>query len=114
MQRSAFCEPLPLLARLAGSFRSTNRGLAIVDAPRGTYIAYATAPGSVAEDGEGIDSTYTQALARAILEPGLPVEQTFKEVRRLVAKATGNKQVTWDSSSITGDFYFRPASTAGK
>jgi len=98
----------------AGSFRSASRGLAMVEAPHGTYIAYATAPGSVAEDGDGEDSTYTEALARAIQEPGLQVEQTFKEVRRLVAKATGGRQVTWDQSSITGDFFFTPATTPGK
>jgi tetratricopeptide (TPR) repeat protein len=98
----------------AGSFRSASRGLALVDAPSGTYIAYATAPGSVAEDGDGADSTYTEALAQAMLEPGIPIEQTFKEVRRLVRDATAKKQVTWDASSITGDFFFRPNATAGK
>jgi uncharacterized caspase-like protein len=92
----------------AGSFRSASRGLSVVTAPRGTYIAYSTAPGSVAEDGSGENSAYTKSLARAILAPGLPLEQTFKEVRRLVADATDNKQVTWDSSSITGNFYFKP------
>lgn len=92
----------------AGSFRSASRGLSVVTAPRGTYIAYSTAPGSVAEDGSGENSAYTKSLAQAILAPGLPLEQTFKEVRRLVADATDNKQVTWDSSSITGNFYFKP------
>jgi uncharacterized caspase-like protein len=35
----------------ARSFRSAARGLATVDAPRGTYIAYATAPGQIAPEG---------------------------------------------------------------
>lgn len=90
------------------AFRSATRGLTMVTAPRGTYIAYSTAPGSVAEDGEGGNSTYTRALADAIMKPGLPLEGTFKEVRKLVDEATGGRQVTWDSSSIKGDFYFRP------
>jgi uncharacterized caspase-like protein len=92
-----------------GTFRSAERGLTVVTAPRGTYIAYSTAPGSVAEDGTGDNSTYTRSLAAAIQSPGITLEQTFKEVRRLVADATANKQVTWDSSSITGNFYFKPS-----
>jgi tetratricopeptide (TPR) repeat protein len=90
-----------------GTFRSASRGLSVVTAPRGTYIAYSTAPGSVAEDGTGDNSTYTKSLAQAIVAPGMTLEQTFKEVRRLVASATADKQVTWDSSSITGNFYFK-------
>ena len=34
-------------------FRSATRGLAVTPAPRGTLIAYATAPGDVAADGDG-------------------------------------------------------------
>jgi tetratricopeptide (TPR) repeat protein len=93
----------------ASSFRSASRGLSNVVAPSGTYLAFSTAPGSVAEDGDGTNSTYTKALAEAIMKPGLQVEDTFKEVRRLVKAATENRQVTWDSSSIDGEFYFRPA-----
>src|SRR5262249_12105894 len=101
----------------AGSFKSASRGLAMVRAPdgAGTIIAYATSPGSVAEDGDGGDSTYTQALARAILEPGKKVEETFKEVRGVVAEATARKQIPWEDPSLIGDFYFNPAvATAGK
>lgn len=91
------------------SFRSASRGLTMVAAPTGTYVAFSTAPGEVAEDGDGANSTYTKALAEAIRKPGLPLEGTFKEVRRLVRQATRERQVTWDSSSIEGDFYFQPA-----
>ena len=87
-------------------FRSVSGGLAQMDAPRGTLIAYATAPGKVAQDGEGANSTYTTALLKVLGEPGLPVESVFKRVRAEVARVTGDNQVPWEASSLTGDFYF--------
>lgn len=92
--------------------RSADRGLAKIDAPFGTLLAYSTAPGDVAADGSGANSPYTRALAKAIRLPGLPVEQMFKQVRLEVMERTGNQQVPWESSSLTGDFYFTPEITA--
>lgn len=92
-----------------GAFRSATRGLAPVDAPMGTLIAYATSPGQVALDGAADNSPYTAALSRAIVEsPGEPIESVFKRARRDVLSETGDKQVPWEVSSITGDFYFYP------
>ena len=89
-------------------FRSVSRGLAEMDATKGTLIAYATAPGDVAADGSAANSPYTTALSQTLLTPGLVIERVFKEVRNKVTKATGDKQVPWESSSLTGDdFYFR-------
>src|SRR6266568_7302341 len=62
------------------SFRGTSRGLAAIDAPTGTLIAYATAPGKLARDGTGANSLYTTALLRAIEVPGLRIEDVFKRV----------------------------------
>jgi TPR repeat protein len=90
----------------ARSFRSATRGLASVDAPKGTYVAYATAPGSVASDGRGKNSPYSVALAKAIKIRGLTIEQVFKHARRSVLEATSSKQVPWETSSITGNFFF--------
>jgi len=88
-------------------FRAASRGLAKMDATKGTLIAYATSPGDVAADGKGENSPYTQALAKALLSPGLTVERMFKKVRNDVVAATNSKQVPWESSSLTGrDFYF--------
>ncbi len=94
------------------SFRSASRGLAMVDAPRGTYIAYSTAPGEVAEDGNTGNSPYTSALVSAIATPGIKIEETFKRARATVLDVTGERQVPWETSSITGDFYFTPAAAA--
>jgi hypothetical protein len=92
----------------ARGFRSTRSGLARMDAPRGTLIAYATAPGSVAADGDGRNGIYTRNLLSYIATPGMPVEQVFKNVRIGVIRDTNQKQVPWETSSLTGDFYFAP------
>jgi formylglycine-generating enzyme required for sulfatase activity len=90
----------------ARSMRSVDHGLATMDAPAGILIAYSTAPGEVAADGSGRDSPYTQALAQAMRDDHEPVEQVFKRVRVGVMSATSGRQVPWESSSLTGDFYF--------
>jgi formylglycine-generating enzyme required for sulfatase activity len=90
----------------AQSFRSVSQGLASVDAPTGTLIAYATAPGSVANDGQGENGIYTGALIKAMVQPGLKIEDVFKQVRSAVREATSGRQVPWESSSLEGDFYF--------
>lgn len=90
----------------ARSFRSFNAGLARMDAPKGTLIAYATAPGAVASDGNGRNGIYTKYFLENIGKPGLTIEKVFKNVRISVLKETENKQIPWESSSLTGDFYF--------
>jgi Caspase domain/Carbohydrate binding domain len=90
----------------ARSFRSSSNGLAQMDAPGGTLIAYATAPGSVASDGNARNGLYTQELLRFMRAPGLEVEDVFKQVRISVRNLTQGKQTPWESSSLVGDFYF--------
>lgn len=89
--------------------RGGPRGLAQMSAPAGALLAYATAPGTAAFDGDGDASPYSGALARAIREPGLKIEEVFKRVRRQVYAETDGKQVPWESSSLIGDFYFAGA-----
>ena len=93
-------------------FRSTNDGLASINAPSGTLIAYATAPGSVASDGNGRNGLYTQELLKAMREPALKIEDVFKRVRSGVQGLTSGMQVPWESSSLVGDFYFLPGTVA--
>ena len=93
-------------------FRSLSGGLAQMEAPKGTLIAYATAPGKVAQDGDGENSTYTTALLKVLAEPGLAVESVFKRVRSEVSRTTGDAQIPWKASSLTGDFYFVGATQA--
>lgn len=76
-------------------------GLAEMDAPAGTYIAYATSPGRVALDGAGDNSPFTTALAREIAVPGQTIEAAFKNVRVAVLEETGGQQTPWDTSLLT-------------
>jgi uncharacterized caspase-like protein len=96
----------------ARSFKPAQTGLAQMDAPTGTLIAFATAPGSVAQDGEGSNGLYTGALLKHIAAPGVAVEQMFKRVRVDVVNASKNQQVPWESSSLNRDFSFANAPAA--
>ncbi len=88
---------------------TSERGLAEMNAPTGTFIAYASAPGSVALDGAaGTHSPFTEALSEGILARGEPIEQVFRQVRIAVLDKTGGRQTPWDSSSLTSEFYFAP------
>ncbi|MGE4299125.1 MAG: caspase family protein [Desulfovibrionaceae bacterium] len=91
-----------------GSRSAASQGLARMDAPTGTFIAYATAPGSVAADGDGRNGVFTQYLLRYIKASNLEVEKVMKKVRVSVMRATGKLQVPWQSSSLTGEFMFKP------
>jgi len=88
------------------SFRSSNRGLAKMDAPTGSILAYSTSPGSVAADGTDRNGLYTSKLLKHIMTPGLEIGRLFRKVRIDVIKDSGERQVPWESSSLTGDFYF--------
>ena len=88
------------------SFRSASDGLAQVDAPTGTLIAYATAPGRVASDGTGQNGLYTSELLKQMRVAGLSATEMFMRVRAEVMKQTANKQVPWEASSLVGTFYF--------
>ena len=90
------------------SWRSLTDGLAQINAPTGTLIAYATAPNQVAGDGDDKHGTYTQALLEQMRKPGLPLMQLFMQVRAQVKRVTAGRQVPWESSSLVGDFYFVP------
>ena len=90
------------------SFRSSNRGLAKMDAPTGSILAYATAPGSVAEDGIGRNGLYTSKLLKYMRIPGLEIGKLFRQIRIDVMDASGKRQVPWELSSLTGEFYFIP------
>ena len=89
-------------------FRSLSKGLTMMDAPVGTFIAYATAPGSVAADGTDRNSPYAKHLMQALKMKGVPIEKVFKQVLREVRKETEGNQVPWIASSLQDDFYFNP------
>jgi hypothetical protein len=97
------------------SFRSLNRGFAYPRVqPEGSIVAFSTAPGTVAYDGDGTNSPYVAELKKHMLNPGLKIEEVFKRVRIGVKKRTLTKpspQIPWENSSLMGDFYFLPPLT---
>ncbi len=92
--------------------RSAASGLATMNAPSGSLVAYSTAPGSVASDGARNNGLYTEHLARAIRQPGLPVEEVFKQVRTAVRKESGNQQTPWENTALEGQFFFKASAAA--
>jgi uncharacterized caspase-like protein len=99
----------------AGKGGNTAQGLAQMDAPVGTLLAYATAPGKLAADSGGggsANSLYAKHLAHELLAPGLPAELVFKRVREAVVRDTRELQVPWEMSSLQGEFAFVPGVAA--
>ena len=93
------------------SFRSATQGLALLKPPAGTFIAYATSPGSVASDGleDSGNGLYTGELIKHMKTPGLKLEDVFKRVRSSVLRKSKRKQLPWDISLLEeGDFFFAP------
>lgn len=101
-----------------GSARSLGaKGLTEMQSRPGMFIAYSTSPGNTATDSDapnGKNSIYSYALSNAILGPGLPVEEAFKNVRRDVLRATGGRQTPWEVTSLIVPFTFNPGGKAGR
>lgn len=103
------CRNNPFQPRSVIRYRSfDNLGLAPVQSPRGTFIAYSTAPGQLAADGKGSNSLYAITLARTLLEPSLELREVFERVGAIVRKTTLDDQIPWYESSLTEKYYFLP------
>src|SRR5262249_17385193 len=92
-----------------GGFRSVNQGLAQMRASTGTLIAFSTAPGSIAADGAGRNGLYTQHLLKSLDQSDSDILKVFQRAGAGVVQATGGKQTPWESTSLVGDFSFRPS-----
>lgn len=92
---------------------ATGKGLAQLDAPPGTFLAYATAPGNVAEDGDAksANGLYTQFLLQELKRPISKIEDVFKRTRLNVRTASSGRQIPWESTSLEEDFFFRQPSS---
>lgn len=88
-----------------------TRGLAPMDAPSGSLVAFSTAPGTEASDGSGRNGLYTKHLMANVKIPGMTVEQVFKRTREGVEteseREIGRRQSPREESSLKGgDMYF--------
>ncbi len=95
------------------------KGLAPLDALPGTFLAYATAPGNVAEDGDQAtvdgkpgNGLYTQYLLAELRKPTVKIEDIFKRTRLAVRTASSGRQVPWESTSLEEDFFFQRSAKA--
>jgi hypothetical protein len=90
-------------------FRPPQKGINDYDAPAGTLLAYATAPGSVAIEVVGsANGLYTEHLLRELSVKGVRIEDALKKVRLNVRLASSDKQVPWESTSLESDIYLFP------
>lgn len=101
------CRDNPFLDNLVRSLGvrggSLERGLARVsNISIGTFIGFATEPGSVALDGDGEHSPFTSAMLDHMDSPGLDVEIMMRRVRDDVVRATQSRQIPWSHSSLLG------------
>ena len=103
------CRDNPFSKKLVANSRAISfRGLGAIDAATGTLIAFATAPGKTAEDGDGQNSPFTTALLRNLERSGIEVRRMLGEVRREVRETTKGRQIPWENSALEGEFYFKP------
>jgi uncharacterized caspase-like protein len=103
------CRNNPFRSQGSVRYRSLSElGLSHVQAPRGTLIAYSTAPGQLAADGTGGNSLYTATLARLLSEPGREIEEVFKQTSTEVRRKTLDDQIPWYESSLSDKYYFKP------
>lgn len=87
-----------------------QKGLSQFDAPTGSLLSYATAPGNTASDGAGVNGLFTEILLKEIRVPDAKLEDVFKRVRLQVRAKSNGQQIPWESTSLEQDFYFKRTS----
>lgn len=111
------CRNSPFRGFSLSGTRAVTRGMSKMDAPKGSYIAYSTAPGAVAYDGDGNYSPFAEALASEIGTPGITIDVMMINVRNKVEQKTGRlgqePQTPWSASSMRDTFAFNPGQQAG-
>lgn len=78
-------------------------------AATGSLVAFATAPGALAADGQGRNGIYTKHLLASLREPDTEILRVFQRTRAAVVRETGGRQTPWESTSLPGEFHFRPS-----
>jgi uncharacterized caspase-like protein len=91
-----------------GAYRPAAKGLSPFDAPAGSLLAYATAPGQLAYDGRGSNGLYTKHLVRELALPDTSLEDAFKRVRLNVRMESEGRQIPWESTSLEQDVILFP------
>lgn len=82
-----------------------SHGFAPIFAPEGTIIAFSTSPGQKAIESNG-HGAYTAALLQSIDLPRVPIENMFKHVREILSAQTSGRQISWEHTSLMGNYCF--------
>ena len=109
-RNNPFVERMSRSYSIAGRAAGVQKGLARVDKlPRNTLVAMSTRADEIAEDGDGQNSPFTQAILAHLQIPGLELSLFFRSVRDTVLKATNYRQEPYVFSSLGAEpFYFYP------
>ena len=81
-------------------------GLARINPPAGSLIAFSTDAGNTAADGEGKNSIYCKSLSKHMYKECSDLNQVFRNVRADVLKETNDMQSPVENSKLTGDAYY--------
>ena len=112
------CRNNPYRGILTSSTRSLTQGMGKMDAPDGSFLAYSTAPGQVAYDGEGDYSPFAQAFAMEVKAPNVSVGDMMTHVNSRVREATkglGKRpQIPWTENSLADILMFNPRADGRK
>jgi len=76
-------------------------GFAAPSSPINSLVVFSTSPGSVALDGAGDNSPFTEAFVSQVrANPNQPIDDLLRRIRRQVYVDTQSLQVPWSSSSL--------------
>jgi len=85
---------------------ANSGGLARINPPAGSLIAFSTDAGSTAADGKGENSIYCKSLSKNLLKENTEINQVFRNVRTEVLRETNNRQSPEETSKLTGDEFY--------
>ncbi len=86
-----------------------QNGFAPIYSPIGTFIAFSTSPGKTAKDGNGNNGLFTASLLKHIETKDISIEEVFKRTRSSLFTASDGEQISWEHTSLMGDYCFAPS-----
>lgn len=87
--------------------RGSSCGFTTMYAPQGAIIAYSTSPGQTSKENSE-HGLYTSCLLNHLDDPRISIETMFKRVREELAARTYGQQISWEHTSLIGDFQLNP------
>ena len=75
-------------------------GLGAIEAAPNLLVAFSSAPGTIAPDGQGPYGAYAMAIAEMVREPGLDIDTMFARIRLRTNETTQGAQTPWEVSQL--------------